>query len=100
LIAKEAVKRKLVPKVGRETIRVLLLSHEFKPWREKNVVGARTQRTVHRQNAGHSETYERPYDPREPVICLDEKSVTLQRPAPFTGRPGPRSAAGQLSSLI
>jgi putative transposase len=42
LIAEEAVKRKLVPRVGRETIRVLLLSHEFKPWREKNVVGART----------------------------------------------------------
>ena len=43
LIAEEAVKRKLVPKVGRETIRVLLLSHDFKPWREKNVAGARTQ---------------------------------------------------------
>ena len=43
LIAEEAVKRKLVPKVGRETIRVLLLSHDFKPWREKNVVSARTQ---------------------------------------------------------
>ena len=54
LIAEEAVKRKLVPKVGRETIRILLLSHEFKPWREKNVVGARTQRRVHRQNGGHS----------------------------------------------
>ena len=38
LIAKEAVKRKLVPRVGRETIRVLLESHELKPWREKNVV--------------------------------------------------------------
>lgn len=43
LIAEEAVKRKLVPKVGRETIRVLLLSHDLKPWREKNVVSARTQ---------------------------------------------------------
>lgn len=43
LIAEEAVKRKLVPRVGRETIRVLLLSHDFKPWREKNVVGARTR---------------------------------------------------------
>ena len=38
LIAQEAVKRKLVPKVGRETIRVLLQSHDLKPWREKNVV--------------------------------------------------------------
>jgi hypothetical protein len=23
------------------------------------------------------ETYERPYDPQEPVVCLDEKPVTL-----------------------
>ena len=38
LIAKEAVKRKLVPKVGRETIRILLQSHDLKPWRGKNVV--------------------------------------------------------------
>jgi putative transposase len=38
LIAREAVKRKLVPRVGRETIRILLQSHDLKPWREKNVV--------------------------------------------------------------
>jgi hypothetical protein len=28
----------LVPRAGRETIRILLQSHELKPWREKNVV--------------------------------------------------------------
>ena len=38
LVAEEAVKRKLVPPVGRETIRILLLHHDLKPWREKNVV--------------------------------------------------------------
>jgi transposase len=38
LIANEAVKRKLVPQVGRETIRILLQSHELKPWREKKLV--------------------------------------------------------------
>ena len=43
LVAEEAVKRKLVPKVGRETIRVLLLHHALKPWREKNVVRGRTR---------------------------------------------------------
>lgn len=37
LIAQEAVTRGLVPKVSKETIRVLLGSHELKPWREKNV---------------------------------------------------------------
>ena len=43
LIAEQAIKRKLVPKVGRETIRILLESHDLKPWREKNVVRRRTE---------------------------------------------------------
>ena len=38
LIAEEAVKRRLVPRAGRETIRVLLLSHDLKRCRKKNVV--------------------------------------------------------------
>ena len=38
LLTEEVVKRKLVPRVGRETIRVLLESHDLKPWRGKNVV--------------------------------------------------------------
>jgi putative transposase len=38
LVAEEAVKRKLAPRVGRETIQILLLHHDLKPWREKNVV--------------------------------------------------------------
>jgi beta-phosphoglucomutase-like phosphatase (HAD superfamily) len=43
LVVEEAVKRRLVPKVGRETIRILLLHHDLKPWREKNVVRGRPQ---------------------------------------------------------
>jgi transposase len=43
LVAEEAVKRKLVPHIGRETIRILLLHHDLKPWREKNVVRGRSQ---------------------------------------------------------
>jgi len=43
LIAEEAVKRKLVPAVGRETIRILLQHDDLQPWREKNVVYRRTQ---------------------------------------------------------
>ncbi len=55
LIAQEAVKRKLVPRVGRETIRVLLESHELKPWREKNVVRRRTRPGLHREDGRRSE---------------------------------------------
>jgi transposase len=43
LVAHEAVRRKLVPRVGRETIRVLLLDHDLKPWRKKNVVVRRDE---------------------------------------------------------
>jgi hypothetical protein len=49
LIAEEAVKRKLVPRVGRETIRVLLSSHDCKPWREKKVVPRHSRRRVRPQ---------------------------------------------------
>jgi hypothetical protein len=42
LVAEEAVKRKLVPRVGREIIRILLLNHDLKPWREKNVGGGQS----------------------------------------------------------
>jgi len=48
LVAEEAVKRKLVPKVGRETIRILLQDHDLQPWREKNVVRRRARRRLHR----------------------------------------------------
>ena len=43
LVAEEAVKRRLVPRIGRETIRLMLLHDDLKPWREKNVVRARTR---------------------------------------------------------
>lgn len=38
LIVEEAAKRRLAPRVGRETIRILLQSHDLKPWREKKLV--------------------------------------------------------------
>lgn len=44
LVVEYAVKRKIISSVGRETVRVLLRDHELKPWREKNVVRARTRR--------------------------------------------------------
>ena len=52
LIAQEAVKRRLVATVGRETIRRLLLQHDLKPWREKNVVRRRDRRRLRRPDGG------------------------------------------------
>jgi hypothetical protein len=54
LVAEEAVKRRLVPKVGRETIRLLLLHDDLKPWREKNVERAGADRAVRRADGGRT----------------------------------------------
>jgi len=43
LISREVVKRGIVKFAARETIRILLKTHDLKPWREKNVVRSRTQ---------------------------------------------------------
>ena len=48
LIAQQAVRRKLVPKVGREAIRILLRDHDLKPWREKKLVRGGTGSGFHR----------------------------------------------------
>jgi len=84
LVAQEAIQRKLVPRVGRETIRMLLLSHDLKPRRKKMWVVAELDDDYIAKMEDVLEVYERPYDPQQPVICLDEKSVTLHadvRPA-------------------
>jgi putative transposase len=54
LVVEEAVKRRLVPRVGRETIRILLLHHDLKPWREKNVVRGRPHGRLQRQDGGRA----------------------------------------------
>jgi transposase len=54
LVAEEAVKRRLVPRVGRETIRLLLLHDDLKPWREKNVERAGADRAVRRADGGRT----------------------------------------------
>lgn len=84
LVAEEAVKRKLVPRVGRETVRILLLSHDLKPWREKMWVVADLDEEYIKKMEDVLEVYERPCDQQEPIVCLDEQPITLHadvRPA-------------------
>ncbi len=64
LVTKEAMKRGIVQRVGRETIRVTLANHELKPWREKNVVRAGDHRRVRSADGGRAAAV-RPTAPRE-----------------------------------
>jgi hypothetical protein len=57
LTANEARRRGMVAKVGRETRR-LFVSHELKPWREKNVECAQAGPGIHRADGGSVERSE------------------------------------------
>ena len=90
LIAKEAVKRRLAPHVGRETIRILLQNHELKPWREKSWCIAELNEDYIARMEDVLALYERPLSESKPVVCVDEKPVVLHadvRP-PRPMRPG------------
>ena len=71
------MKRKLAPRVGRETIRLLLLHDDLKPWREKMWCILELNEEYVAMMEEVLETYEKPYNPKQPVVCLDEKPVTL-----------------------
>jgi DDE superfamily endonuclease len=95
-VVQSGLTRKLVPRVGRETIRVLLLSHDLKPWRKKMWVVADLDEDYITKMEDVLEVYERPYDSQEPVVCLDEKPVTLHadvRPA-SPAKPGRETRLG------
>lgn len=93
LITEEAVKRKILPGVGRETIRLLLEHHNLKPWREKMWCVPLLDEACIAAMEGALATYERPYDTRNPVVCLDEKLLVLhgEKRSGSAARPG-RSA--------
>ncbi len=52
LIAEEVVRAGISDTVGRETIRIVLATHDLKPWREKNVVRAANRHRVRRVHGG------------------------------------------------
>jgi Homeodomain-like domain len=50
LVTEQAIQRGIAAHVGRETIRIVLATHDLKPWREKNVVRPADRPGVRRSN--------------------------------------------------
>jgi hypothetical protein len=46
LLAEEAIRRGIAPKVTRDDVQKVLKAHDLKPWREKNVVRTQIRRRV------------------------------------------------------
>ena len=97
LVAEEAVKRKLVPRWEGKRFGFCCSTTISSRGGKKMWVVADLDEEYVAKMEDVLEVYERPYDPEEPVVCLDEKPVTLHadvRPAsPASTRAG--SATGQ-----
>mgnify|MGYP003435091119 CR=1 FL=1 len=78
LIVEEAEKRKLIDgTISREQVRIILQEHDLKPWQEKMwCISELNPEYIERMEAV-LDVYARPYDAKNPVICVDEKPVPL-----------------------
>lgn len=91
LIVEQVQKRQLLEgKISRETVRVILQEHDLKPWQEKMWCIAELDEEYVERMEDVLDIYERPYDPKHPVVCVDEKPVALFSDA--TPRLPPRGA--------
>jgi transposase len=79
LIVEESIRNGLVGKnsVSREEIRIILQEHDLKPWQEKMWCIEEFSEEYIERMEDVLDVYERPYDSKNPVICVDEKPVAL-----------------------
>lgn len=77
LIAEETVKRGIVDSISKSKIQIILQEHDLKPWREKMWCVADLTDEYIEKMEDVLDVYERPYNPSQPVICIDEKPVAL-----------------------
>lgn len=78
LIVEETNKRNLVHReISREQIRIILQEHDLKPWQEKMwCIGELNEEYISKME-DVLDVYERPYNEKRPVVCIDEKPVAL-----------------------
>ncbi|MBF0298922.1 MAG: IS630 family transposase [Oligoflexia bacterium] len=77
LIVEESKKREIVDDISREEIRIILKEHDLKPWQEKMwCIGELDDEYIEKME-DVLDVYKRTYDPRKPVVCVDEKPVPL-----------------------
>lgn len=77
LIAEESVNRDLVNSISTSKVQVILQEHDLKPWREKMwCIPSLNDEYIERME-DVLKVYERKYNPKKPVVCIDEKPVAL-----------------------
>jgi transposase len=78
LIVEESIKRGLIEgKISKEQVRIILQEHDLKPWREKMwCIEELTEEFINQMELV-LDVYARPYNEKNPTVCLDEKPVSI-----------------------
>ncbi|MBF0300853.1 MAG: IS630 family transposase [Oligoflexia bacterium] len=77
LIKEYSEKQGIVDSIGLETVRMILQEHDLKPWQEKMWCIPKLDEEFITRMEDVLDVYEKEYDPKFPVICLDEKPIAL-----------------------
>ena len=77
LLKEHIEKQKIVDSIGKETLRIILVSQDIKPWKHKMWCIPAVDDYFIKQMEQVLAIYEKPYDSNEPVVCLDEKPIQL-----------------------
>jgi len=90
LLGQKAVELGYVEGISPETVRQVLKKNELKPWKHEEWCLPRVGGAFVAAIEDVLEVYADAYDPHRPVVCLDEKSVTLHADGspPLPVRPG------------
>jgi transposase len=93
LLCEESKKAGIVLTVSRESIRIILQNHDLKPWQKKMWCIPKLDQEYIDRMEDVLAVYEKPLDPKAPVVCMDEKPVQLlehkREPEPMRpGKPG------------
>jgi hypothetical protein len=77
LLADKMVELGYVDSISHVTVGELLKKNEIKPWRIKSWCIGKPSGTYVAKMEDVLDVYQRPYDPKRPVVCLDEASKEL-----------------------
>ena len=90
LLTETVKKSGIVETISKETIRVILHEHDLKPWQHKMWCISEIDQEYIDRMEDVLDVYEQDYSKEEPVVCIDEKPVTLHsdKEGPIPARPG------------
>ncbi|MFZ9595830.1 MAG: IS630 family transposase [Bdellovibrionia bacterium] len=76
-LLKERIQNSGLGKISRESIRLILQEHDLKPWQEQMWYVPNIDAEYVQRMEDVLDVYERPHNPKRPVICIDEKPIQL-----------------------